>query len=413
MTAARKTSASPVAQRRILLCAIGMSPQIVTETLYALAVQPSPGSAAWVPTEVHVITTAQGAHNARLTLLSGQPGWFHQLRRDYQLPPVAFDDEHIHVIAGTQGELDDIRSPADNHAAADAIAQIVRDLTQDPDAELHASLAGGRKTMSYYLGYAMSLFGRQQDRLSHVLVSPEYEAHPEFFYPTPYERVIHSHAQGVQKVLDCAEARVELAEIPFLRLRGLLPKGMLHSDGRKGAGEPSFSDIVRRTEQSLQPPTVALDAKNCFVWVNGIAANIRPAQFGLYAWLAHRQRTGAGAFNPRDVEQVRAYLHFVRVRFGQASRLAEQAEEGLLDPDQKQVRSDPDALMQTLSPRVSRVRSYMSAALGPLLTERCCIQSAGNKDDLRYFLSDTLTWADEVPTTPAPDKRRSARRKAA
>ena len=77
--------------RRVLLCAIGMSPQIVTETLYALAVKPEAGLEPWIPTEVHVVTTARGADNAKLNLLSGNPGWFHQLCEDYGLPEMGFE----------------------------------------------------------------------------------------------------------------------------------------------------------------------------------------------------------------------------------------------------------------------------------------------------------------------------------
>jgi len=57
--------------RRILLCASGLSPQIVTETLYALTL---PGEIRVVPTEIHLLTTAEGAERARLTLLSDKPG---------------------------------------------------------------------------------------------------------------------------------------------------------------------------------------------------------------------------------------------------------------------------------------------------------------------------------------------------
>jgi CRISPR-associated protein (TIGR02584 family) len=50
--------------RRILLAVTGLSPQIVTETLYALGVK---GSPVWVPTEVRIITTRWGAEQARRT----------------------------------------------------------------------------------------------------------------------------------------------------------------------------------------------------------------------------------------------------------------------------------------------------------------------------------------------------------
>ena len=47
--------------RRVLLAVTGLSPQIVTETLYALAVE-----RCWIPTEVRVITTLQGAEEIGL-----------------------------------------------------------------------------------------------------------------------------------------------------------------------------------------------------------------------------------------------------------------------------------------------------------------------------------------------------------
>jgi len=44
--------------RRILLMVTGRTPQVVTETLYALSVKRDPP---FIPTEVHLVTTAEGA----------------------------------------------------------------------------------------------------------------------------------------------------------------------------------------------------------------------------------------------------------------------------------------------------------------------------------------------------------------
>jgi CRISPR-associated protein (TIGR02584 family) len=161
---------------RILLAVTGLSPQIVTETLYALAAARQP---AWVPTEIHVVTTKPGAENVRRTLLSKDPGWFHRLRGDYRLPEMAFGSKNIHIMTQPDGKpLDDILEDADNSAVADFITEQVRARTSDPTASLHVSIAGGRKTMGFYIGYALSLFGRAQDRLSHVLISPPYDRSP-------------------------------------------------------------------------------------------------------------------------------------------------------------------------------------------------------------------------------------------
>lgn len=234
--------------RRILLCVAGLSPQIVTETLYALTVI---GEPRFVPTEIHLLTTAEGAERARLTLLSEEPGWFHRLRQDHGLPEIRFALDTLHILRAADGRpLNDIRELADNEAIADAITHQVRELTADPDSAVHASIAGGRKTMGFYLGYALSLFGRPQDRLSHVLVSSPFESNPNFFYPAPVARVIFATGPD-QRPLDASAATVMLADIPFVRLRDGLHGALL----RDGA---SFSEVVRQAQRNLAAPSLML-----------------------------------------------------------------------------------------------------------------------------------------------------------
>jgi CRISPR-associated protein (TIGR02584 family) len=268
--------------RRILLCVAGLSPQIVTETLYALTVT---GEPRFVPTEIHLLTTANGAERARLTLLSDEPGWFHRLRRDYGLPDIRFALDTIHILRAADGRpLDDIRQPADNEAIADAITAKVRELTADPDGAVHASIAGGRKTMGFYLGYALSLFGRPQDRLSHVLVSSLFESNPNFFYPAPVERVIFGNGPD-QRPLDASDATVTLADIPFVRLRDGLQESLL----REGT---SFSEVVRQAQRNLAAPSLMLDAATCRVRCGETALRLTPISFAWLAWFARRALEG-------------------------------------------------------------------------------------------------------------------------
>ena len=87
--------------RRVLLAVSGLSPQIVTETLYALAL--AEAESRFLPTEVHIITTIEGAQRAELSLLSADLGWFHRLCVDYQLPAIAFNRDDIHVMRDARG----------------------------------------------------------------------------------------------------------------------------------------------------------------------------------------------------------------------------------------------------------------------------------------------------------------------
>lgn len=269
--------------RRILLAVTGLSPQIVTETLYALAVARSP---AFVPTEIHLITTVEGAERARLALLSDEPGWFHRLRRDYRLPEMRFDAGCLHVLEDAAGDpLADIRSPADNERAADIITEMVRALTADPASSLHVSIAGGRKTMGFYLGYALSLFGRSQDRLSHVLVNEPFESSWDFFYPTPYSRVITTRDN---KLADTAAAEVTLAEIPFVSMRHGLPQALL-------AGRARFHETVAAANDTLGPPELVIDLDNRRVRVGGALCSLPPAELAFLSWFARRCAKGEPA----------------------------------------------------------------------------------------------------------------------
>lgn len=264
--------------RRVLLAVTGLSAQVVTETLYALTVMSDPP---WVPTEVHLLTTERGAENARLKLLSHQPGWFHRLTRDYGLPPIRFDAERVHVIHGEEGQsLADIRDDQDNRAAADYVADWVRRLTADDGCAVHASIAGGRKTMGFYLGYAMSLYGRPQDRLSHVLVSPPFESHPEFYYPTPDTHVITT-LDRAQDALDTKTARVWLGDIPFVRLRDGVPAALLR-------GQTKFSETVDALNLVFAAPELVLDLHGRRIRAAGRVITLPPAELALLALFARR-----------------------------------------------------------------------------------------------------------------------------
>jgi CRISPR-associated protein (TIGR02584 family) len=263
--------------RRILLVITGLTPQVVTETLFALW-QEAPET---LPTEIHVISTAEGVERARLTLFSDAPGWFHRLCKDYRLPPIRFDADSLHTLTDVNGSaLNDIRSGQDNTAAADGITEWVRRLTEDDDTRLHVSLAGGRKTLGFFAGYALSLYGRSQDRLSHVLVDAPFESHPGFFYPTPYSHVIYASPPD-QKPLDTQNAAVTLADIPFVRLRHGLPEALLK-------GRSSFSAAVRAAQTTLGPARLDIDLSARTVTAGGIAIPFPPAELAFYAWLARR-----------------------------------------------------------------------------------------------------------------------------
>lgn len=271
-------------KRRILVAVTGLAPQILTETLYALVKQ----EPAFIPTEIHVITTTAGAERIRLQLLSEDPGWFLRLIEELGIPAPAFDSDHIHVITAGDGDtLNDIRSPSENDSMADMIMALMQGLTGDSASAVHASIAGGRKTMGFYLGYAMSLFGRNQDSMSHVLVSPEYEGHFDFFYPTRDSRIIYGR-DARQTPLDTRDAHVELANIPFLRLRNAIPGDI------RLQRQQSYNDFIDQAQHQFSEPEITLSLSKKALIAEGIEISLPAAYFTWYYLLAREKINADG-----------------------------------------------------------------------------------------------------------------------
>lgn len=193
----------------VFIFVIGSTPQIITETLWALLRENPP----IIPDEILVITTTEGKKQIIESLFI--KGIFDRFKKEFNLNNLKFTEKDIIVLRNEKEELSDVRNSEDNYQVAQQILEIVHKYTQDKNTRILASLAGGRKTMGYYLGFALSVFGRPQDRLFHILVSPsEFESNREFFYKPKKNAVLMGN-------LNTKDAKIELIDLPFVRLRTL------------------------------------------------------------------------------------------------------------------------------------------------------------------------------------------------
>ena len=229
-------------RKTILLCVTGLTPQIVTETLFVLMTERKVQI-----DEIRVMTTLDGRNQILKALLDPVHGKFFAFCRDFGFDPgqIKFDETTIWLLRSADSMLRDIRTEDDNLRAGNQICELVRSLTTDPETVIYASVAGGRKTMGIYLTAAMQLFGRSQDHLSHVLVSEEFETHPEFYYipPVPQQLAITDRMGALVRHISTGDAQIFLANIPFIRLRGLL---------RGWEPEASaYDELVHRAQDNL------------------------------------------------------------------------------------------------------------------------------------------------------------------
>ncbi len=336
--------------RRVLLTVSGLSPQVITETVYALAITPDPDER-FVPTEIHALTTTLGKQRISAALFSPGLSKFPSLCSEYGLPADAFGPAMVHVVCDAKGQpLSDIRTPEDNAAMADAVTELVRRFTGDASCALHVSLAGGRKTMGYYAGYALSLFGRPQDRLSHVLVNPPFESHPDFYFPPRASQRLHL-PDGQQ--IETADAKISLAHIPFVRLRNGLPQALLD-------GQTSFAQAVAAAAAaSASAPALVLDLPARSVVADGVAIRLPPMQLALLAVLVQRARTGQPALraplkDTHDAEWADEVLRDLRVVYGLMHL-----------PDRVEASLRQESSGMRVSPSLSRLRTVLRQHLAP------------------------------------------------
>lgn len=249
---------APATPKTVLLAVTGLSPAIVTETVWALAQEGREN----IPTRVLFVTTGTGARKIEEQLftpqaaLGGVSAW-EALRAALGVGPDQLQAEPVCVLAapnpntGRMEPLEDIATPGQNSAAANLILERVRAYVENPEMRLVASIAGGRKTMGALLHAAMTLLARETDRITHVLVSSPFESIPGFFFPTQPGGALEDRSGRRH---DPAEAGVHLADVPFVPLRNRF-KELNQMPG-------TFEGLIRSFSNSLKadvPSGVRLD----------------------------------------------------------------------------------------------------------------------------------------------------------
>jgi CRISPR-associated protein (TIGR02584 family) len=290
----------PGSLHTILLAVTGMSPAVLTETIWALA-QEEP---AFVPNRVAVVTTIAGRQALERELLEtpspGSPSVWQELRRAI-LGPECDQQERLilepprlveapNPRTGRADWLEDLRTPGDNAATANFLLAEVRRWTELPDTRLVVSIAGGRKTMGALLCACVSILGRERDRLTHVLVDEPFDdprLKPKFYFPVQSRQELLA-ADG--KRCTARRARIHLADIPFVPLRNLFERDLV----RKPSTFVEFVERCRRQVDVMARATnrLVLWRSKLQVAVNGCVVSTSAREHLLLLFLAERARAG-------------------------------------------------------------------------------------------------------------------------
>lgn len=255
--------------RKIFLYAItGLSPAVLTETIWCLATQESP----IFPDRIVVFTTQRG----REELLKWvDMHWKNMIgalkKRKLEIPYYmeSWQSGWINVFdykdeSGAKRSLDDIRSQRDNLEMAEYMFRQIKSDIRDEEVRpvIYASIAGGRKTMGAMLHSIISLVGREGDKIFHVLT--DREPPRDFAYPgckMPKESETKSkHPE--RKMAQNSDIKLDFAEVPFVPLYNVLKRNKLVDNA-------TYKSLIQDLSDSINGRLckVKLSARDCVLSV--------------------------------------------------------------------------------------------------------------------------------------------------
>lgn len=169
------------------------------------------------------------------------------------------DSIRVFPSRGGDSDLDDVSGETAS-AVADCIMDTVRSLAEASGNQIYASLSGGRKTVSALMMSCMTLLGRKQDVILHVLVNRPYDNNqltPIFFFPE--EGTVHVDRDG--NTFNSVDAKISLTDVPFVRLYDLYKKTFVKNP-------PSYSELVKRMQNEVACPVLTFDYENASVSID-------------------------------------------------------------------------------------------------------------------------------------------------
>ena len=256
-------------KKNILFAITGMSPAVLTETIWALATSKKDPI---IIDDIFVFTTLTGKSVLEKTLLSkiGKTKKTHwDLFKERLSKKINSDLSQKMLLTSyivSQGlisderknALEDIKNDSDNLAVADFFMEKIFPKTSDDDNRVFASIAGGRKSMGAMLHSVMGLLARNDDKIGGFL----YPGGPgDFFDP------------ATKKRLDSKNARLTLLEIPFVSMGKILDR----VGERKRTSYKNLVAAVNDITSNKQDVKLLVNLKNKSVSVGDVKLENLPA----------------------------------------------------------------------------------------------------------------------------------------
>ena len=360
--------------KNTLFAVVGLSPQVITESLYALYKQGKDVH------EVVIITTSQGKEKIYSTLLAGQNGYFARFLQEYNIPQdsILFNHDSIHVIEDEHGNaISDLTTEEENRYLLKLCLDLAFNLTNRSEICVYFSVAGGRKTMSSCLTLAAQLYGRPNDRLCHVLVSPEFENSREFYFPPAKNTTVKLKDKNGEIFYKSTKyANINLVNIPFVSIRKHLPH--THLNKVKDPGTLMLSVVQN------EKPVLRVDFLLKKIIYKDMELDLMPAHLALYGFFAtlkkkcKKQIKTCGNctdcfLSGYEVLDKQSEITEIYMKLNRSRPVGNMSGEGIINLDPENLRSFK-----------SKIKKILEMRFGSQVLKDIEIASVGKRPDTRY-----------------------------
>jgi len=352
-------------EKHILLAICGMSPAVITETVFQLVKNGD------CPDKVVIITTLAGEDVLKNDLFSR--GIWKQLLKTLKCN-IAFapNHDHIRLLPSSDGNAFDVTTSNATNRAADFILEVLRQYTENDFTRVTFSVAGGRKSMSSISALCMSLLGRSRDKLCHILVNHPFDdpaLNPRFYFPLPGQ--VHTARDG--KTFDSSQAELELSEIPFVRCRYLIEDELNRTPGDYSL----MVELANRNATNLHSaPTIELIPSSLECKIGSNAPFKLPLKEFILYWMLAQRRLDDETILNGTASLLRHYQKF-----------ADEVRESLTEKYPNLKIEKPDALRRLISniskqmkdfPNLKPTRSKGEYGIG-VEKSKICIRTSGGR----------------------------------
>lgn len=261
--------------KTVLIVLLGTSPAILTETVWALAVNEK-----IVPDEIEIWTTTRGKNTFEEQVLSSNVWELLKAvltkRKINITGKLALGEDSWKIFADPEKQrLGDLLTTSDNLAAADKMLAELRKY-DEPSTQILLSIAGGRKTMGALALQCISLLGREGDKVYHVLVNPPFDdpkLNPPFFFPEKKGKKWQLRETRDKTTVTDEMAQINLFSVPYIRVRPLYEEKLKEK-------VVSFSALCERIQEKInRKPVLKMNPKTGETWLDDKEINLSAPEF--------------------------------------------------------------------------------------------------------------------------------------